>query len=107
MTSKIMAIGEKKSIPVTTGGDGTPEEILRKAIEEIKKRYPPLNAMIIAWYSENEKGNRIIRYLFSNSHGPDLTALISDLAFENHISRRSIFGNPDVYEVYQMQSKKD
>lgn len=83
--------------------DGNPEQILAKAIEEIQK-FPPTNAMVIAWYSQSQDGSGIMRYLHSSADGPSLTALTSDLAFELHISRRSIFGrNPAVDVVYPIQ----
>lgn len=79
--------------------DGTPEEILRKALEDIEK-YPPVNAMLICWYSKNENGSGIMRYLHSTADGPDMTALLSDMTFENHISKRSMFGRYAIDVVY-------
>ena len=91
-----------------SNGDGSPSEILKKAEEEMLGKHPPVNAMIIGWYSTNEKGSITMRYLHWEIGGSDLTALLSDLAFENHILRRSIFGNtPDVYEVYPAESKDE
>lgn len=84
---------DKKTVLATPVGDGAPEEILQKALEAIKGDHPPNGAMVVAWYSFNKDGDGTMRYLFSAADGGHLTALLSDLAFENHISRRSIFGD--------------
>lgn len=85
-------------------GDGSPEQILAKAREEFKK-HPPINAMIVAWYSRNDNGTGTMRYLHTEVDGPHLTALLSDLDFENHIARRSMFGRYAVDAVYPMKDE--
>lgn len=85
-------------------GNGTPEQILALALEEIKK-YPPVNAMVIAWYSKKENGTGVMRYLHSTADGGHMTSLISDLAFENHISRRSIYGKYEVDVTHPAESE--
>jgi hypothetical protein len=86
-----------------TDGDGSPTQILRKTLKEFK-RHPPIGPMVIAWYSKNDVGSVTMRYLHAGGDGGHLTALLSDLAFENHVSRRSIFGKypekcDEVYSV--------
>ena|ERR1035438_3285513 len=99
MKKKIVKTRKKTKTEV--GGDGTPYEILRKALKLMKGKYPPVNAMIVAWYSQNERGSGTMTYLFTANGGERLTALLSDLTFENHISRRDIYGKNHVAdEVY-------
>jgi hypothetical protein len=74
-------------------GDGSPEEIFQKALETMKGDHPVEGALVVAWYSRNEDGSGTLRYLHTGSDGRNLTALLSDLTFEFHISRRSIFGD--------------
>jgi hypothetical protein len=82
--------------------DGSPEEIFRRASEAMKGDHPLCGTLVVAWYSRNEKGSGTLRYLHTTDDGAHLTALLSDLSFENHIARRSIFGNGNtkVDEVY-------
>jgi hypothetical protein len=88
----------KESLPKIVG-DGTPVEILQKALVEIGK-HPPVNGMVIAWYSTNKDNEGTLRYLWTHAGGrtEGLVALLSDIAFEDHLSRRAIFGRyqPDV-----------
>lgn len=77
----------------TWPGDGSPEEIFRKASEAIKSDRPVHGTLVVAWYSRNEGSGVTLRYLHTTADGGHLTALLSDLTFENHISRRSIFGD--------------
>lgn len=89
----------------TWPGDGSPDEIFRKALEAIGSDHPVHGSLVVAWHSVNESGSGTLRYLHTDTDGRNLTALLSDLAFENHISRRSIFGNGNakVDEVYPIR----
>jgi hypothetical protein len=88
-----------------SNGDGSPETILEKAAVAFKK-HPPINAMIVAWYSQNEKGSGTLRYLLTDAGGGHMTALLSDMAFENHIARRGIFGKETVASIDEVYPAK-
>lgn len=89
----------------TWPSDGSPDEIFRKALEAIEGDHPVHGALIVAWHSVNESGSGTLRYLHTDNDGRNLTALLSDITFENHISKRSIFGNGNakVDEVYPIR----
>ena len=93
-------------LPELNNGDGAPLEILEKAAIAFKE-HPPINAMIVAWYSKNEKGSGTLRYLLTDAGGSQMTALLSDMTFENHIARREIFGKERIAvdEVYPVKEK--
>lgn len=86
----------------TWSGDGSPDEIFRKASAAMESDHPVCGTLVVAWYSRNESGAVTLRYLLTSEDGARYTALLSDLSFENHISRRYIFGNglAKIDEVY-------
>jgi hypothetical protein len=84
--------------------DGTPEQVLLKALSDIKEKHPVDGELIVCWYSNNDHGEQTLRYYYATSEnrdsGKSMTALLSDMDFEYHINRRSIFGRQKTDVVY-------